>query len=155
MSNDWDDPAEPDFFVIKDHVGSLVIIAVNEFFEKMSTSMGERDTIKAEIAVVDGPGKDKRFPDGLLFGAKIVPQLRAKLGGAPVLGTIGRGTAKAGQSAPYILIPASDEDKAKASNWVKAHGSVTHTSPTTKDEPKVPVSAGRAVPRYDEDEAPF
>lgn len=142
----WDDPAESDFFTIKDHVGSLCLIAVNGFTEKFPTAMGERDTVKAEIVVIDGPGEGSRYGEALIFGAKIVPQLKGKIG-STVLGRINKGLAKAGQSAPYILDKASKEDAALANRWVKSHGDVeAHV------ERSVPAMASAST---DDDEPPF
>lgn len=133
--SDWDDPAESDFFTIKDYVGSLCLIAVNGFTEKFATAMGERDTVRAEIAVVDGPGAGARYGEALIFGAKIVPQLKGKIGSV-VLGRIGRGLAKAGQSAPYILEKATVKDAELANAWVKKNGPVeANVKPVPRPEP--------------------
>lgn len=134
--SDWDDPAESDFFTIKDYVGSLCLIAVNGFTPKFPTAMGERDTVRAEIVVVDGPKKGAHYDEALLFGAKLVPQLKGKIGSV-VLGRIDRGLAKAGQSAPYILEKASKEDAALANAWVKAHGGIdSHPTASAKPVPR-------------------
>ena len=140
MSDDWESPAESEFFAIKDHVGSLCIFAVNEFMEDFPTTMGTRDTIKAYIAVVDGPNKNKVYETGLLFGAKLVPQLKGKIGKS-VLGTIAKGTAKPGQSAPYLLLDPTDQDRSKATAWVKVNGPVK-SKPTTEAPPRPPAYAG-------------
>lgn len=148
MSDEFDSPAESEFFAIKDHVGSLCIFGVNEFMPDFVTSMGSRDTVKAYIAVVDGPNKDKVYESGLLFGAKLVPQLKTKVG-AVVLGTIAKGQAKPGQSAPYLLLKPTDADIAKAKAWTKVNGPVM-PNVTTPTERPVPAFANSG-----DDEAPF
>lgn len=123
----YDDPDTSDFFTIKNHVGDLVIIAVNEFMPNFPTAMGTRDTIKAEIAVVDGKNKGARYAEALIFGSKLVPQLRNKVGSV-VLGRINTGLAKAGQSAPYILDKASPQEYDSADAWTKVNGDVNSSA---------------------------
>lgn len=143
MSDDWDKPADSEFFVIKDNVGALCIFAVNEFLPQFRTKMGTSDTIKAEIVVLDGPNAGKRYGEGLLFGRALVPQLKGKVGGKPVLGrlTQNQADAKPGQSAPYRIADPTDDDKAKASEWVKANGPIVSV-PTTSAAPQQQSTAG-------------
>lgn len=148
--SDWDTPDTSDFFTIKDHVGDLVIIAVNEFTPDFVTAMGVRDTIKAEIAIVDGNEADTRYAEALLFGSRVVPQLRGKIG-AVVLGRIARGTAKPGQSAPYLIEKPTQHDKELATKWVKVNGEVNAKAPAITGNTTTTVSAA-----FDDDEdAPF
>lgn len=120
---DWDKPAESDFFKIADHLGDLVIIAVNGYEPNFPTSMGPGPAIRAEIAVVEGNKAGARYKDALLFNKKLVPQLRSSLGSV-VLARIAQGVARPGQSAPYQLADFSPEDARKANEWVKANGDV-------------------------------
>lgn len=122
----WSDPSESEFFEIKQHVGSLCLIAVNEYVPSMTTTMGTSPAVRAEVAIVDGPGAGKRYPDALFFGKKIVPQLKASIG-STILGRIVTGQARPGQSAPYQLEKATGEDAAKANAWVAANGDVEST----------------------------
>lgn len=119
----WEDPSESDFFQIKDHVGALALIAVNEYLPAMQTTMGTSPAIRAEIAIVDGPGAGKRFPDALVFNKKLIPQLRNSIG-STVLGRIGQGKANPGQSAPYILEKSAPGDAEKANAYVAQYGDV-------------------------------
>lgn len=119
----WTDPSDSEFFQIKSHVGSLCLIAVNEYLPSMTTAMGTSPAVRAEVAVIDGPGAGARYPDALFFGKKIVPQLKSSVG-ATVLGRIVHGQAKAGQSAPYQLDKAAPGDAEKANSYVAAYGDV-------------------------------
>jgi hypothetical protein len=123
MSDSWDTPDTPDFFTIKEHVGDLVIIAPAKFTPSFPTANGERDAIHAEIGIVEGNLEGTRWNEALLFGSKLVPQLRNKIGSV-VLGRIQLGEKQAGKNAPYILAKATDADKALASKWVKANGDI-------------------------------
>lgn len=119
----WTDPSDSEFFQIKSHVGSLCLIAVNEFIPSMTTAMGTGAAVRAEVAVIDGPGAGARYPDALFFGKRIVPQLKSSVG-STVLGRIVTGQAKAGQSAPYQLDKAAPGDADKANAYVSAYGDV-------------------------------
>jgi hypothetical protein len=123
MADDWDSPAEPEYFKIADHVGSLCIFEVNEVLEEFVTSMGPGTAVKAAITVVDGPGKGDFYEEALLFGRRVVPQLRSKVGGV-VLGTITKGTAKPGQSAPYQIEAATEAQKKMAAPYRAKVGAV-------------------------------
>lgn len=119
----WDQPAESDFFKIAEHLGDLVLVAVNGYDPAFPTSMGPGPCIRAEIAIVEGTNAGARYPDALLFNKKIVPQLRTSLGSV-ILARIGQGTARPGQSAPYELNSFTKDDAQKANDWVKANGPV-------------------------------
>lgn len=123
MSDSWDDADTSDFFTIKDNVGALVIIAVNKFTPNFETTNGPRDTIHAELVVVDNEKEGVRYAEALLFGSKLVPQLKGKMG-ATVLGRIELGQKSPGKNAPYILAKATDEDKKVATAWTKNNGDV-------------------------------
>lgn len=141
MSDSWDDPDTSDFFSIKEHVGDLVILAINGFTPDFPTINGNRDTIKAEVAIVEGNGQDTRYAEALLFGSKLVPQLRNKLGSV-VLGRIALGDKQPGKNAPYILTKPTDQDKAMASDWTKRNGAVKPSKVEVKGNTMTSVSAG-------------
>lgn len=120
---DWNNPDEGEYFEIKKHVGALAIIAVNEYLPNFVTSMGPGQAVRAEVVVIDGPGEGARYPDALFFGKKIVPQMKAQVGSV-VLGRIGQGQARPGQSPPYVLQKATQEDGKTANDWVNTNGPV-------------------------------
>lgn len=141
MSDDWNDPDTSDFFTIKEHVGDLVILAVNKFTPNYQTVNGERDTIHAELVIVEGNGQDTRYSEALLFGSKLVPQLRNKLGQV-VLGRIALGDKMPGKNAPYILTKPTDEDKALATKWTARNGDVRPGKVEVTGNTLTSVSAG-------------
>jgi len=127
----WSDPTDPEFFEIAKHLGSLCLIAVNEYIPTMTTSAGTGSAVRAEVAVIDGPMAGKRYPDAMFFGKKIVPQLKASHG-STILGRIGQGEKQAGKNAPFIVEKATTDDAAKATAYVQAHGDV-NSQPVTTD----------------------
>lgn len=100
-----------------DHEGALVLIEPIAFENGIQTTFGTADAVRANIHVLDGTGAPESYPDALIFPKILVSQTKGQIG-AKVLGRLGRGVAKAGQSAPHILNEATAEDIAKAEAWV-------------------------------------
>lgn len=120
----FDEPGSADQFSIKDHVGDLVLVAVNGFTPQFPTAFGVRDTIRCKIAVVDSKDPAKVgtvYGDAMIFGSKIVPQLKGSMNRV-VLGRMALGAAKPGQNAPYQLDKFSQDDAAAANKWVEENG---------------------------------
>lgn len=132
----WEDPSESDYFKIKEHVGALVLIAVNGFEPNISTAMGVGQAIRGEVAIVDGPDTGKRYPDALIFNKKLIPQLRNSIG-STILGRIAQGQANPGQSAPFILEKAGHGDAEKATAFVTKFGDVeSHPADRSQANPQ-------------------
>jgi hypothetical protein len=114
-------PSQGDQFKAAELVGSLVLIYVLELREDVTTSFGPADAIAADIHVLQGPGAGDSYKNTLIFQKALIGSLRGAIGGDPVLGRVGQGTAKPGQSAPYILHPYTDADAAVATAWIQAN----------------------------------
>lgn len=127
----WTDPSDSEMFEIKKHLGALCLIAVNEYLPSFTTSAGTSPAIKAEVAVIDGPGAGARYPDAMFFGRKIVPQMKGSVG-STILARIAQGQAQPGKGAPWQLDKAGPGDAEKANAYVKQHGDV-EARPTTTD----------------------
>ena len=95
---------------LDDLLGALLLIDVHEQMGEMQTAFGPATPIRADVFVLDGPSKGGEYRDALVFPRKLQGQLRSSIG-AQVIGRLGRGQAKAGQSPPWELSPASDADK--------------------------------------------
>lgn len=114
-------PAAPgDGIQFKDHLGALLLIEVLGFEEKIKTSFGENDAVRANVHVIDGPGEGDSYDDTLIFPRLLVSQTKKAIG-QKILGRLGQGNAKPGQSAPWLLNEATAEDTAKAEKWVADH----------------------------------
>lgn len=104
--------------------GSLLLIdvlAVEEHVPTVHTKPGEKSpAVRANVTVLDGDQANQTFDDTLIFPKILQSQVRAKVG-EKVLGRLGQGTAKPGQSAPWQLDPATEPDVAKAEAWVAAN----------------------------------
>lgn len=90
--------------------GALLLIEVRDVEKDIDTTFGKTDAVRADIAVLDGTGKGDTYPDCLIFPKGLQSQLRSRIG-QKVLGRLGQGAAKAGQSAPWLLQEATAADK--------------------------------------------
>ncbi len=95
---------------LDDLKGSLLLFTVHEQMGEMQTSFGVATPIRADVAVLDGTLKGSVYADALIFPRVLQGNLRGAIG-EMVIGRLGKGTAKAGQSAPWILEAASEADK--------------------------------------------
>lgn len=110
-----------------DHKGSLLLIEPLAAETGIQTSFGSADAVRANVYVLDGPGAGQEHPDTLVFPKLLQSQLKGQIG-AKVLGRLGQGNAKPGQSAPWLLEEATADDIAKAEAWVKTNQSPAVTS---------------------------
>jgi hypothetical protein len=77
---------------------------------EMQTSFGVATPIRSDVAVLDGALKGTVYADALIFPRVLQGNLRGAIG-EMVIGRLGKGTAKLGQSAPWVLDAATDADK--------------------------------------------
>lgn len=128
MSNDpFDTPSNGDR--IQDLDGHLLLITPLEYLTDISTTFGDTDAVDADVVDL-GDGTEyssmRVFPGGLVGTLKRAAKFNeANPAGDPatgrpkmVLGVLGKGEAKKGQSAPWVLIPPSDEDKQTARDYL-------------------------------------
>lgn len=97
--------------------GSLLLFTVKSVETGIQTSFGTADAVKADVAALDGARKADTWDDALIFPRVLQSQLRGNIGGM-VLGRLGKGQAKPGQSAPWILSDPTDDDKQTARNYL-------------------------------------
>lgn len=89
--------------------GRLLLIEPTAVKTEIKTSYGEADAVVADVAILDGDAKGDTYPEALVFPKVLQGQLKSKLG-EKVLGRLGQGQAKPGQSAPWLLEEATAED---------------------------------------------
>lgn len=109
-ANPFAAPAPPGAGIKWDDLnGRLLLIEPTAVKTDIKTSFGDADAVVADIAVLDGDPKGDTYPEALVFPKVLQGQLKSKLGDK-VLGRLGQGTAKPGQSAPWLLEEASPAD---------------------------------------------
>lgn len=102
------------------HKGALLLVEPTSFESGVNTKFGVNDAVKANVHVIEGPGAGESYEDTLIFPKLLVSQTKSMVG-RKVLGRLGQGDAKSGQSAPWLLLEASPEDIKKAEAWVSQH----------------------------------
>ncbi len=123
--SDWTfgDPKSGDQFKAKEHVGRLVAF-VDPSRKEVETEYGVDEATPCRfIVILDGDDAGTVLEDSLVFG-NISKDAYANGSEKIVLGRVSQGKAKPGKSAPYILEPAEDSDKAAAAAWFNKHASL-------------------------------
>jgi hypothetical protein len=111
-------PSQGDQVKVAELIGCLALIWVREFREDIPTTFGEADAVAVDLHVLDGPKGGEKFENTLLFQRALIGSLKPAVGGEPVLGRIGQGVGKPGQSPPYILLPFTDADAQLATGYI-------------------------------------
>lgn len=143
MSTDmFSAPASTNGIDWKAALGHLLLVSPLSVEEKVNTSLGEKDAIRADVVDLD---TNDTYTDVLVFPRVLQGQLRPKIGGK-VLGRLGQGTAKPGQSAPWVLQDFTPDDAKKASAYIEQQNRSQFSAPAPSSGP-----AGNKFP----DDAPF
>ena len=122
--------------------GHLLVVEPSEYVASIATSFGERDAVRVTVHDIT---TSETHSDVLLFGTALIGSLKGQIG-KRVLGVMGKGTAKPGMSAPWILQDASGNDKAIAAATAYLTGQVSAQltqppAPTYEANPKPTMSA--------------
>lgn len=91
--------------------GALLLIEATSIETGIKTTFGDKDAIRANVSVLDGPQAGEQYPDCLIFPGVLIGQLRSRLG-QKVLGRLSQGVAKPGQKPPWLLEDPTDADRA-------------------------------------------
>jgi hypothetical protein len=84
---------------ISDMDGHLLVVEPIEYKADILTSLGAKDAISATVHDITA---GETHEDMLIFPKVLVGSLKGRIG-QRVLGTLGRGAAKPGQQAPWVL----------------------------------------------------
>lgn len=115
----FSDPAAGgDKLPLTELIGRLLLFDVQGIESDIVTAYGVTDAVKADVACLDGPQKGHRWEGTLVFPRVLRGQLAPRIG-EMVLGRLGQGVAKPGQSAPWTLAAATDEDRATAGRYLE------------------------------------
>lgn len=95
-------------WAVADAENHLVVIDVHSHETGIVTSLGEKDAIKATVHDITDQAT---YEDTLIFPKVLVGSLKSRVG-QKVLGTLGKGVAKPGQNAPWVLFDAAGDPAA-------------------------------------------
>jgi hypothetical protein len=124
MSNPFASPGSTSGLDLKTLNGTLLLIEPISLETGVKTSLGDKDAIRANVAVLDGPDAGTEINDALVFPRVLIGQLRSRVG-QRVLGRLGQGVPKPGQSAPWILHEATAADVEIGTRWLASHSLAT------------------------------
>jgi hypothetical protein len=115
---DFDDPGTGgDQLPLNDLNGALLLIAVLEETDPIETKFGPNTAIRADIAVLDGAKKGNCYDDTLIFPRVLKSSLRGKEN-KRIVARLGQGPAQQGKSPPWVLNPATAEEKETARKYL-------------------------------------
>ena len=131
-------------FTVSDHLGHLLIIEVEAHETGVVTTLGEKDAIRATIHDVDA---QETIDDALIFPKVLVSSLKGRVG-QKVLGVLGQGVAKPGQSAPWVLNDASADPAAaaRATAYLAALAAGQFSAPEVATPAPAPAAPAAAAP---------
>lgn len=153
MSSPFAAPATGgDTFTPDDAKGRLLIVKPIDYRASVTTKLGDKDAISVNVVDLDDHDPTTSevghiYMGALWFSKVLVGSLKSQIG-STVLARMGQGTAKAGQSAPWILQDATQDADAvrRATEWTNSHPGALDgfTSPAPTAPPTAP-SAPAAV----------
>jgi hypothetical protein len=114
--------------------GHLLVIEPTDHLVGIATAFGDKDAIRATIHdISDG----KSYTDVLLFPGGLIGALKGRIG-QRVLAVMGKGAAKPGQAAPWILTDASgNADAVKAATaYLMSRTAESMTAPEPAPDPQ-------------------
>lgn len=117
MSDQFSGPASADGIKWADYKGALLMFDVKGYEPSINTVHGETSAVNATVTVLDGDKAGEVITDTLVFPKVLQSQIKGNVGGK-VLGRLGQGEAKKGQSAPWKLSDATESDKVIAREYL-------------------------------------
>lgn len=118
FEDSFSQPASPSKFRPADYQGNLILVWPTEYRTGIKTDYGDSDAVAARVVVLDAPGGVEEHDNVLFFQGALISTLKPSVGSnKPVLGRLGRGTSKPGQSAPFILTPFTEADAKAARDY--------------------------------------
>jgi len=117
-----------------EHKGRLLLVEPHSVESDVQTSLGPKDAVRADITVLDGNGAPQEYRDVLIFPRVLIGQTRSMIG-KKVLGRLGQGQAKPGQSAPWRIDDPTDADIQIATAYVQKRDQNRFTTPAQSEPP--------------------
>lgn len=128
MTDEFDSPASD--VRITSFDGMLLLLRPTAFMEAVPTTFGPSDAVEADMIVLDGRGAGETYTGVRIFQRMMINQLRSKVGsGRMVLGRLGLGPAKQGQSPPWLLLDPTEDDQKLARAYLAKAAAVNHDEP--------------------------
>lgn len=115
----FDGPGSADQFSPSNYEGRLLLIKPLQQLHGINTANGPKDAVEADIHILDGDGAGTALRGAYIFPLVLQGQVRSNIGtGRFNLGRLGKGSAKPGQNAPWVLRDPTDADKDLARRYL-------------------------------------
>jgi len=113
--------------------GHVLVVEPEEYVPSVTTSFGDKDAVRVTVHDITTQTTSESV---LWFSGALVGSLKNRIG-QKVLAVMGKGTAKPGQSAPWVLVDASSNPQAVQAATAYLTGTVTAqlTQPTPEPAP--------------------
>jgi hypothetical protein len=119
MTTQFDNPGSASALDLHGLIGKLLLLKPSHVEVGVKTVLGEKDATVADIHVVDGD--EEPYIQTFVWPRVLQAQLRSTVGtGRWVLGRLGQGVAKPGQSPPWRLGDPTDDDRKLAAKYLEA-----------------------------------
>lgn len=119
--------------------GHLLVVEPLEYVPNMTTAFGESDAVRVNVHDISA---QETHENVLWFPKALVGSLKPSIG-KRILAVMGKGTAKAGQSPPWVLIDATANSEAvtAATNYLNGQVAATISAPAAPAEKPDPLAA--------------
>lgn len=150
MSNFQQPGIGGDKFEAARHNGHLMLFFPSQFDQNIPTVNGSADAVTSRIVDLD---TGEVLDDAKVWGKAMVPQLKGGIPDGMVLGRLGQGQSKGGNNPPWILHPHTEQDVARAEQWLAANprNQFQNAAPAPQQEnpqaqPAAPQQSGWGAP---------
>jgi hypothetical protein len=120
MADDmFDGPASRTDVRITDFEGNLLLVKPLQVDKDIPTVFGDANATTCDLIVLDGEHAGEQHKGLMLFQKALQAQLADRVGsGRMLLGRLGKGVAKPGQSPPWLFTDPTEEERGMARAWV-------------------------------------
>lgn len=125
--------------------GRLLVIEPIEVETGIQTSFGATDAVRANVHVIDG--EPEAYEDALIFPKILQSQTRSKIG-EKVIGRLGTGTQKPGQSPPWVIQDATADDVALGVKWLEQRNTGSFAAPAPTQQAPAPQGPPAGQPPF-------
>lgn len=132
-------PNAEDKWSAAEHIGNLLIFFPTEVRRGIKTSNGDADAVSCSRVVNLDTGRI--LHNTLIFGTALVPNIGPGAPDGVVLGRLGQGEGKPGQSKPWILLPHDEAELHRCHEWLALDAQGKTQQPTAP-----PTQAGYGAP---------
>lgn len=136
MQDLFDAPASAAGVKWEDLSGMLVLVKPTAVENGINTVVGVKDAIVADVHIIEGAMAGTVYNAAFIFPKVLQSQIRSNVGtGRFNLGRVGKGVAKPGQNAPWMLTDPTAADAQAARDYLAKAAAAPATAPPAASAP--------------------